>query len=155
MSALPPKADMGNGVTRQRTPIYVGASESRKSPVLEITFPVSSSEIPCSDAQGISSKALSFRLIKGRERIEWTDFRQISLYFSLLQGIWLRRLVRYGLRRQPASAENWPGVRTLLIVVGPVAGSRDSLNPNRTFYCRRNRPFAVLFHRPISYAIRF
>jgi hypothetical protein len=36
-----------------------------KFAVLDIAFPVSSSEISCSDAQGISLKAPSFWLIEG------------------------------------------------------------------------------------------
>jgi hypothetical protein len=73
-------------------------------PVPKIAFPVFSPKIPCSDAQGVPSKALRFSAHFGNMDTATGQSSQISLYFSLLAGNLGRRLVCDGLCGQPASA---------------------------------------------------
>ena len=71
--------------------------------VVENDFPVFSSEIPCSIIQGIASKVPKASTDLSVANAANGPVLLISLFISLLAGNRGQRLVRYGLRRQPAS----------------------------------------------------
>ena len=65
------------------------------------TFPVTLSQIPCSDSRDDATEVPESRAHRDESRCPTGPISRISLYFSLLAGNLGRRLVRTRLRRQP------------------------------------------------------